>query len=78
MGDSPPDKICTFQKYVSVHKYLFMPADEMALRAGVSQAIGSLSKILNADTSVKSVGIKNVSYGKSARHPIFMDHLGFE
>lgn len=50
----------------------------MARRAEVSEAIGSLSKILNADSSVISLGIKNVSYGKSAQNPIFMDHLGFE
>jgi len=63
---------------ICVHKYLFMQAYEMALRAGVPQAIGSLSKILNADRSVKSLGIKNVSYGQFAKNPNFMDHLGFE
>jgi len=55
-----------------------MQAYEMALRAGVPQAIVSLSKMLNADRSVKSLGIKNVSYGKFAKNPNFMDHLGFE
>jgi len=58
-----------------VHKYFLW---KMARRAEVSEAIGSLSKILNADSSVISLGIKNVSYGKSAQNPIFMDHLGFE